>query len=352
MKKSKTKIVIIVIVALLAVLCIYRIGSFAAGKISPDKEDEKLTSVKVATVEYMDIGKATPMSGRITSAQEAAIIPMASGQVTRVNVKVGDYVKAGTVLFEIDKGTVAGTVSQAKAAYDLARNTYNNMEKLYAEGAVSKQDYDSARVSYISARESYNLAAEQYSNFSPASPIDGYVTSINVSVGNMAAAGNMAASVANTDELEISTTASEYIAGLLNVGDSVEVYVDGKEKAYTGVVETLSPAPAYGTFTYPVTIKLDNSEGELMSGQFAEIRVNAEESKNVLCVPSDSVVMKNGVTVLIKVDDEGVATYCPVEQGIDNGEIVEIKSGVKEGDRIIISGQSFVEDGETVKVVE
>ncbi|MBO4724905.1 MAG: efflux RND transporter periplasmic adaptor subunit [Firmicutes bacterium] len=349
---KKSKIVIIVIVALLAVLCIYRIGSFVAGKVSPDKEDEKLTSVRVATVEYMDIGKATPMSGRITAAKEAAIIPMASGQVTKVNVKVGDYVKAGTVLFEIDKGAVAGTVSQAKAAYDLARNTYNNMEKLYAEGAISKQDYDSARVSYISARENYNMAAEQYSNFSPTSPIDGYVTSLNVSVGNMAAAGNMAASVANTDELEISTTASEYIAGLLSVGDSVEVYVDGKDKTYTGVVDTLSPAPAYGTFTYPVTIKLDNTSGELMSGQFAEIRVNAEESKNALCVPSDAVVMKNGVTVLITVNDEGIATFAPVESGIDNGEIVEIKSGVKEGDRIIISGQSFVEDGEKVKVVE
>ena len=349
---KKSKIAIIVIIALLAALCIYRIGTFAAGKISPKEEEEALTSVKVTTAEYMDIGRATPMSGRISAAKEAAIYPMAAGQVTKVNVKVGDYVKAGTVLFEIDMGAVGSSVSQAKAAYDLARTTFNNMEKLYAEGAVSKQDYDSARVNYISARESYNMAAEQYSNYNPTSPIDGYVTSVNVSVGNMASSAQMAASVANTDELEISTTASEYIAGLLSVGDSVEVYVDGKDKAYTGVVDTLSPAPAYGTFTYPVTIKLDNTSGELMSGQFAEIRVNSAESKNALCVPSDAVVTKNGKTVVVTLDSDDTTNYTEVEYGLDNGEFVEITSGLKEGDRIVISGQSFVENGEKVKVIE
>ncbi len=349
LKKNK---IVIAVVVLLGALCLYRIGSFAAERIAPAEDETKLTAVKTATVEYMDISKATPMSGRISPAQEAAIVPLAAGQVTKVNVKVGDYVKAGTVLFEIDKGTVSGSYTQAKAAYDLARTTYSNMEKLYSEGAISKSDYDSARVSYISAQENYKLAAEQYSNFSPSSPIDGYVTSMNVSVGNVVATGSVAASVANTDELEISTTASEYIAGLLNVGDSVEVYVDNREKPYTGVVETLSPAPAYGTFTYPITISLDNSSGELMSGQFAEIRVTAEESKNALCVPSDALIMKNGKTVLVLVNEEGIASYSEATYGIDNGEVVEILSGAKKGDKVVISGQSFISDGEKVRVVE
>lgn len=277
---------------------------------------------------------------------------MASGQVTAVHVKVGDYVKAGTLLFEIDKGQVATTYNQAKAAYDLAANSYNNMKTLYLEGAISKSDFDAAEVQYISARESYNAAAEAYSYYNVTSPIDGYVTSLSVAVGDIAGQ-QMAASVANTDELKIETTVSEYIAGYIKIGDEVDVYVSTLgDTPYKGTVTAFSPAPALGTLTYPITITLDNESGDLMSGMFAEVKFTAEEADDTICIPSDAVIMKNGKSVAVIIDEDLIPSFREVETGIDNGEFVEILSGIKEGETVVISGQNFVEEGIAVRIIE
>lgn len=351
-QKIKEHKALAAVILIIAVIVIWRLLSFAMGIANPSVTEADPISVKVMTAEYTDISSTVPLSGRIAPAEEAAIVPMAAGQVTAVHVKVGDYVKAGTLLFEIDKGQVATTYNQAKAAYNLALSSYNNIKMLYQEGAVSKSDFDAAEVQYISARESYNAASEAYSYYNVTSPIDGYVTSLNVSVGNMASQ-TMAASVANTDELQIETTVSEYIAGFIKIGDEVDVYVSNLgDTPYKGTVTAFSPAPALGTLTYPITITLDNSSGDLVSGMFAEVKFTAEESEESICIPSDAVIMKNGTPIAVVLDKDLIPSFREVETGIDNGEYVEILSGIKEGETVVISGQNFVEEGVAVKVIE
>ena len=162
----------------------------------------------------------------------------------------------------------------------------------------------------------------------------------------------MAASVSNTSALEIKTTASEYVAGLIKAGDEVEITVDSMEgKTFKGLVESISPAPAAGTYTYPVTIAIDNSEGKLMSGMFAEVKIAAEEAKNALCVPSDAVIVKEGTATVVTLTADSMPKFNQVETGIDNGEKTEILKGLKEGDIIVVSGQDFVKEGVPVRVI-
>lgn len=351
-QKIKEHKIITAILVIIIALIAYRLAAFAIAQMSPAAEEETTVNVKVISAEYSSISQTTPLSGRISPADEVAIVPLAAGQVTAVNVKVGDHINAGTVLFEIDKSQVSSSYNQAKAAYDLAATTYSNMEALYAEGAISKSDYDSAKVQYISAKETFNTAAEAYSNYSVTSPIDGYVTSLSVSVGSIAGQ-SMAASVANTDALEINTTVSEYLAGMIKVGDQVNVYVSSLgNEPYKGTITAFSPAPALGTLTYPVTISLDNESGDLISGMFAEIEIVADQAEETICIPSDAVILKGGNTVVAILDKENIPSYKKVTTGIDNGDFVQILSGINEGDIVVVSGQDFVTEGEAVNITE
>ncbi|MCR5481259.1 MAG: efflux RND transporter periplasmic adaptor subunit [Clostridia bacterium] len=340
-----------VAIALIVLLAGVRVGSFAMSKISPEKDEAIPVNVRVATADYGSIYSTAPLSGRVSPAEEVALVPLAQGKIAAVNVKVGDYVQKGTLVVALDKGATAANVSQAKESLNVAKTTFDNMAALYAEGAVSKSSYDSARLNYVTAREGYNSAAEICSNYNVVAPISGYVTSVNAEVGGIAGGGPVV-TIANIDNLVISTTASEYIASLLKIGDVVDIEIDGiEDRTFKGTVTEFAPVPAMGTLTYPITITIDNTEGKIMSGMFAEVRFKAEESHNVVCLPSDSVITKGGKQVVVTLDKNNIPSFVEVKTGIDNGEYVEITKGIKKGDTVVVSGMDFVTEGIEVKVL-
>lgn len=351
-KMAKDHKIISAIIALLILATIFRIGTIVYNYVAPQIESEVPIAVETSVATLGDISSTAPLTGRIMPKDEVAIVPLAAGQVTAVYVKIGDYVSAGTALFEIDKGQVAASYNQAKAAYDLANTTYANMVTLYEAGAVSKSSLDQSYVNYVSAREAFHSAAEMYGNYSVTTPISGYVTSLNVDVGSVAGQ-TVAASVADIDRLIIQTTVSEYLAGKIKAGEEVEIRVSSlKDRSYQGILTELSPAPAYGTLTYPATIEVIDDSGDIKAGMFAEILVKDNEVKDVLCVPSDAVITKSGDNVVVVLDNNNVPTYVNVTTGIDNGTVVEITSGLKVGDVIVISGQQYITEGEAVKVAK
>lgn len=363
-KKKRHILLWIVLIAIIALVG-YRLYGFISSRVNPSEEEAIPLSVKAGHALFGTVATTTPLTGRIVPADEAAIIPLAAGQVSSVNVEVGDYVSAGQVLFTIDSGQISTQYNSAKAALDTARlalstaeTTYSNMQMLYNEGAVSKADLDSAavqlssaRTQVVSAEQSLNALSDALGNYSVTTPISGYVTSLSVSVGGVAGQ-SMAASVADTSSLKIDTAVSEYLAKLVKVGTEVDVYVSSvRSEPFKGVVTNFSPAPALGTLTYPITISIDNSDALLMSGQFAEVKITDEEAEDSVMVPSNAVVITEGRSVVVTLDEEDIPHYADVETGIDNGEYVQILSGIEEGERIVISGQDFVEEGTRVRVV-
>ncbi len=347
--KIPQKITLIVILLLVAI-GVYRIADVLTG---PGETKEPPVNVTVAEAKIGSISTTSPITGRIEPVSEAVIIPLASGRVTSVNVSLGEYVEKGTVLFEIEKAQIAASYSQATAALQAAKTAYNAMSTLYAEGAVSKADYESAKSAYASAQAAATVAGEAYRNCSPAAPISGYVTSLNVSVGNLASTGGVAATIADTSSLKIDANISEYLIGDLAVGDEVKIYAQTLgDTAYSGEITALSPAPGAGSLTYPVTITVTDQRKDLKAGMFVEIQIISEAKDQVVIVPSDAVVIKGGKSLVATIGNDNIPTYKEVVTGIDNGEYVEIKSGLQAGEIIITSGQQFITEGQAVKIVE
>lgn len=344
-KRQKRKIVIILLAILLLLIIGYRIfQTFAPSEV----EEAAVINVKVAEVEYGSITASSPITGRIEPVEEVTIVPMTSGEVTRVYVQIGDRVSKGTVLFDTDKTQMAASYNQANASYIMAKKTYENMRTLYNEGAVSLHDLDSAQVQYESALAAYTSASEGYSNTSVTSPIDGYVTSLNVSVGSMAAPGSPVASVADVSSLVVNTTISEYLVSQLKVGDPVEILVSTLSgNIFQGKVSALSPAPAKGTLTYPVEFSVEDTSNLVKAGMFAEVRIVSAEKDHVLMVPSEAVLVKNGEALVVVINKE-MPEYRKVLTGLDNGAFVEIINGLKEGETIVVEGQQYIT--ENVKV--
>ncbi len=334
-KRKVNKVITIAAAALVIGLVIFRIISSMSGTVT---EEESPVNVKTALAEKMSISTTSPITGRVEPIEEVSIIPLVSGKVTAVNAEIGDRVSKGTTLFQIDGTQLMTSFNQAKEGLNVAKSTYDRTSVLYKEGAVSYQDFEQAQAAYANAQQTFAAASDAYSNCTVTSPINGYITAKNIAVGSIASSAAPAMTVADVSKLQINTNVSEYIVSELNVGDTVNVYI--------------SPAPATGSLTYPVKISLSDDTGKIKAGMFAEIKIVSAEKKDTLCVPSDSVIMKNGTAVVVTLNKENVPKYNEVTTGIDNGEYVEILSGLKEGDRIVISGQQYVTEGTPVNVTK
>ena len=395
-KKGKKKWLAILVILVLAGITVYRVADALKPAAVLEAEPVK---VKVATVENGSIYATAPLTGRIQAVDEAAVVPMTSGEVTAVHVSLGDYVSKGTVLFELDRTQMASTYSQAQAGYsqaqagysqaqagysqaqaavnqaqlslNSAKTDYERMKALYQEGAVSQQQYeqvelqykvaqqnvstssaavdaskaslDAAQAAMDSASASMASASEALSYCTVTAPISGYVTSVNVMAGGLAGQTQAAVTISDTSQLEISTTISEYLITKVAPGDKVDVYVSTlSSEPFTGTIKALAPAPAMGTLTYPATISVEDPEKVIQAGMFAEVQIISDKKENALCIPSSAVFMKGGESMVAVLDEKRIPTLKVVTTGLDNGEKVEITSGLSAGETIVISGQEYV----------
>ena len=350
-KLSKKQKIILAIVVVFVLIGAFRIVSNRLEDKSAVTSD--VINIKVTTAAITTLENTSPLTGRLEPIEEVTIIPKAMGEVTGVNVELGQKVTKGTVLFELDKTQVATSYNQAKASYADAQLNLNRMETLYQEGAVSLQQYEQAKTAYTVAKESYTAASDGMSNYIVTSPIDGYVTSINVDVGGIASQSAPAATIANIDRLEIDTSISEAIINKIKVGDKVDVLVSSvSDKPFSGTVTALSPAPAVGSLTYPMKVTLDNATDEVKPGMFAEVVITSDKTSGVIALPSNAVLIKSGKTVVATIQDGKKVVFNEVVVGVDNGNLAEIKSGIKAGDVVVVEGQYYLEENSEFEIID
>jgi multidrug efflux pump subunit AcrA (membrane-fusion protein) len=140
----------------------------------------------------------------------------------------------------------------------------------------------------------------------------------------------------------------------VRLGDTVEIRVKSvsEETSFAGTVTALAPAPATGSLTYPIVITLENPDVSVKPGMFAEVSIEADRIEGALAVPSKAVFIRSGRQMAITLDAENNVVLNEVVTGVDNGEIIEIKEGLKEGDRVVTEGQSYLNTLSKVNIVE
>jgi RND family efflux transporter MFP subunit len=385
-KKKKVFVIILCVVLVFGFIAYRAIENAQAPEYIPEAQ---LVNVQVTTAEHMSLYSTAPISGRINPVEEVVITPLAAGEVIRVHVRMGDFVERGARLFDIDvsqqvtqlstnvnqtremMNSAQTSINSANTAIDLARTSVDRMQTLFNEGAVSLQALEQAqnalsqaetglaqaRSQYVSARESFNAASSALSgtrdNAAVTAPMSGYITSLNVSVGSMASPGVVAATLADVSSLVINTSVSEQIAFRLSTGDAVAIGISVLgDEMHPGIITAVSPAPALGGLTFPVTISVPNESGQIMAGMFAEINIVADQRYNVIAVPSDAVLIRGGRPLVVVLDAQNIPEFREVVVGLDNGIFAEIISGISAGETVVIAGQHFVDEGVEVNVVD
>jgi len=398
-RKRKKILIIIGAALILALIVISNLSS----------QREKTVKVTIEKVEKHDLASVISASGEVMPKKNIEISAQVPGRIIKIGVKEGDEVKAGDFLLGLDstqyeantdrdqafiQSTEADLI-QAEARMKRDANFFNSQKKLFGEGLISQDQMETANVQAETssaqfksiqfqiqqAKASLKSSMDNLSKTVYGSPIDGIITSLRVEEGEIALIGTMnnpgtvLMTIADLSVMEVEVEVDETDVVGLDLGQSSEVKVDafpdivfqGKvTEIGSSALQKLTSASTQEAKDFKVTITIENPPRKLKPGLSASADITTAEKKGVLAVPIAALVLREkegqAASAKTKSEEEGVylveagrAKFALVKKGITGEMLVEIGSGLKEGQEIVAGPYSalrLLKDGTLVKAEE
>ena len=325
----------------------------------------RTVTVEAAAAGRRDLAPVFTFSANLEAVWSTEVSTKADGRIDKLFVEEGDRVTAGMVLARLDMNELAaqvmqaeGQVLQAQATLEQNELNFQRMNALYQQNAVSAHTLDSARTQrdlamggLQAARGNFLLLKARLDNANILSPLSGVVIRRHVQAGAFSKAGIAIFTVADTSTLLAKAVVGEAQITELALGKSVNVKVDAlKGQEFKGTITRLSPAASVPTRTFTAEVSIPNPEGLIKVGMFANAEVVGQERKNVLAVPESALVMREDQKTVFVVTEENRVVQKVLKLGDAAGGWVEVLSGLKDGERIVVAGQHKLKDGASIRL--
>ena len=307
----------------------------------------KAAGVEVTEVTPTTFHQVIRTSGQVLAAQgsESVVVATVSGVVSfRGHLTEGMSIGKGAALLTLSSKNIAegDPVQKARIAYEVAKKEYERKKELVESRIVSQKDFLQAEQAYENARIAYEAVSKGQTQGGQAvtAPISGFVKNILVREGDFVQVGQPLLSVTQNRRLQLRADVSERYYSALNGIQSANFTIPSTSRTYE--LKTLNGRLlSYGKSSagsyIPVTFEFDN-KGDVIPGSFVEVYLLTGEMQGVLALPRTALTEEQGsFFVYRQLDEEGYEKQL-VTLGADNGQQVQILSGIKAGDRIVARG--------------
>ncbi len=307
---------------------------------------EQKPKVKVKQVISQDVDQMYDFTATVEPIVKNNINPTTPGRIRRIFVEVGDQVRKGQRLAEMDAVNMVNLETQI----DNMRKLYNRVLELYNVGGASQQELDNAKLQLTVAESNYKNLKE---NTTLLSPINGIVAARNYDNGDMYAGQMPILTVMQINPVLLKINVSEAYFTKVKVGMPVEIKLDVYEdEVFNGKVSLVYPVIDERSRTFAVEVRLNNQNTKVRPGMFARVHINFGELNRVV-VPDQAIVKQAGSgTRYVYVYKDGKVHFKPVELGRRLQSEYELISGVESGSDVVIAGHVRLADGVEVEVVQ
>jgi HlyD family secretion protein len=358
--------------------------------------------VKVEAVREETIRRVVEVVATLAAVDEVTISSEAEGHVSRLVADLGDRVRAGDPLVELDREKPQYNFDEQKAALERAlakygapdtthlppiertpdvqkaqaelvqaKQSYDRADELFKRLLVPKQTLDDAKAMLESKQASYDsslqnaknlradinasdaamkLADRQLRDTSIRAPFDGYVEKRMVNLGEFVKLQTPVMSVVRVDPLKVIAEIPERMAPWIRIGQSVELHVDAyPDKTVTGKVSRISPAVNTATRAFPFEALVPNADGLLKPGTFARVHIESGKVDQVMTLVYSAIQYRYGVNRVFVINGDRLAAR-ELKVGERLGDRIEVVSGVKPGDSVAVTDVDKLADGARVSV--
>jgi RND family efflux transporter MFP subunit len=373
--------------AIAAVALLVGFGAWSQSSRSADTiavleaRNNAVPNVRTMTVEEDKAPRTIELPGNMAAFYTATLFARATGYISVRNVDIGSKVRKGDVLaliaapdldqqFDQAKAQLVqlqAAVEQAQANADLSRVTNARTSQLVVKGVSSEQQGDQDRLTFASRTAALAVARAnvvvqqavvnrlvQLTGFEQiTAPFDGVITGRFIDVGSLVTAdvssGTPLFSIAQTDVLRVQVYLPQTAYFGIKDGDSATVTVpELPDRVFNGKVARNAKALAAGTRTLLTEVDVDNKDGTLTAGLYGIVHLQVRRSNPVVLIPSQAVIFsKDGLSAAVV--SNGKVELRKLELEADNGVDVEVRIGLRPGDRVILSPPANIADGMRVQ---
>jgi membrane fusion protein (multidrug efflux system) len=318
-----------------------------------DAEEEETPPVPVETNVPLrgDIFATYTGTAPIEAFAEADVIAKVDGEVRELHVEEGDMVEKGQILATLDGDRLRLELSESQARLKKLQRDYERNQELQEKGLISEGDFERIQYDLESLQASFNLASLELDYTQIRAPLTGVVSERYLKLGNTIKTGEPVFRVTSLDPLVTYMHVPEREFRQIAAGQPVHIEVDALEDMHVvATVTRVSPIVDPATGTFKITIELDGAAQGIKPGMFGRMNIVYDSHKNVLQVPRSAIIESANDTSVFVVENE-IGIRRVVETGFSSNGMVEIISGLDDGENVITVGHVGLKNEASVVVV-
>jgi RND family efflux transporter MFP subunit len=322
---------------------------------------------EVFTTAPVDLQKTLYLSGALRAFDVASVKARVAADVREVLVREGEAVKSGQVVVKMDATEylarveqARGNLNSARAQLDIAARNRDNNRALVDRGFISRNAFDNYASQYAAAEANVEAAKgaldvvqKSLNDTVIRSPISGLVAMRYAQPGEKVSADNKLLDIVNLRKMELEAAVPTNVIASVALNQRVMLRIEGLPQQFEGKVVRINPATQAGSRSVLVYVQIDNPQGLLRAGMFAEAQLVLSSKLGVLALPQNAVRKDGNGTHVYVIEGERLARR-PVVTGLNgrsgNDFMTEIQSGLEFGDKVVATDMGSLQPGALVRI--
>ena len=296
------------------------------------------------------------LPGTFQAFKETTIYPRSNGYVKSWKADIGDNVKEGQLLAEIETPEVDQQLAQAKASYEIAKVTADRWRDLVGKKVVSKQEYDQNEKAYEGAKANYEQLQKLQGFKEIVAPFGGTISARNIDVGTLVTAGTGNAGtplfrIVQSDPLRVYVYAPQENAPSIHEGLKAKILVqEFPGQNFDGSVTRTAGALDPQSRTMQVEVQVPNHEGRLYAGMYGQVKFLLADENAPIVVPANAFLFRTEGPQVATVDGDNHIHWQNIHVGRDFGTNLEVLDGLTENTKVVINPADDLHEGTQVQV--
>lgn len=284
--------------------------------------------------------------GTLKANESLMLKPEITGRIEAINAAEGAAVRKGDLLVSIDDRVYAAELKQAEAALNLARTNYSRARLLKEKGAGTVSNYDTMGANLSVAQAQVDLTRAALDKTRILAPFDGVMGLRHVSPGDYVNPGQDIATFQSKNPMKAEFTLPENASNVVKTSQQIAIHVDAiPDRTFTGSVYAIDPQINEASRNITLRALIPNDDGSLLPGMFARVSIITAHKDRALMLPESAIIPRGNESFVMRIGEGNKAASAAVTIGERRNGMVEILTGIAEGDIIVTAGHAKLREG-------